>query len=92
MSGIKHLIAMTVAVTLFAVYVLPPALLVLKLINWFGAIVSPTEEKLDRFTLAWASLDMLMLAWVPLVLITVILYRKRRLHKFLSTVFGPVDN
>ena len=92
MSGIKHLIALTVGVTFFAVYVLPPALLALKLFNWFGVISSPAEEKLDRFTLAWAPLDNLILAWVPLVIITVILYRKRRLDKFISTLLGPVDN
>ena len=92
MSGIKHLIALTVGVTLFAVYALPLALLFLKLINWFGVKASPTDEKLDMFTLAWAQLNMLILAWAILVVITTILYRKRRLDKFISLLLGPVDN
>ena len=82
MSGIKHLIALTVAVTLFAVYVLPPAILFLALA---GSLILKGSLPADE------RIYMIMLAWTPLVVITVILYKKRRLDKFLSTLLGPVD-
>ena len=93
MSGIKHLIASTVAVTLFAIYMLPPALLVIKLIGWAGEKTSlQSDARLDMLARSWEQLGMLMLSWAPLVLITVILYKKGRLDKFISLLLGPVDD
>ncbi len=93
MSGIKHLIALIVGVTLFTIYVLPPALLVIKLIGWSGEKASlQTDERLEMIARAWEQLGMLMLAWALLVLITVFLYKKGRLNKFISLLLGPVDD
>ncbi len=93
MSGIKHLIALIVGVTLFTIYVLPPALLVIKLIGWSGEKASlQTDERLEMIARSWEQLGMLMLAWALLVLITVFLYKKGRLDKFISLLLGPVDD
>ena len=93
MSGIKHLIALIVGVTLFAIYVLPPALLVIKLIGWSGEKASvKTDERLEMIARSWEQLGMLMPAWALLVLITVFLYKKGRLDKFISLLLGPVDD
>ena len=93
MSGIKHLIALIVGVTLFAIYVLPPALLVIKLAGWSGEKASfQTDERLEMIARSWEQLGMLMLAWALLVLITAFLYKKGRLDKFISLLSGPVDD
>ena len=93
MSGIKHLIALIVGVTLFTIYVLPPALLLIKLIGWLGEKASlQTDERLEMIARSWEQLGTLMLAWALLVLITVFLYKKGRLDKFISLLLGPVDD
>ena len=93
MSGIKHLIALIVGVTLFAIYILPPALLLIKLVGWLGEKASlQTDARLEMIARSWEQLGTIMLPWVLLVLITVFLYKKGRLDKFISLLLGPVDD
>jgi hypothetical protein len=71
MSGIMHLIALTIAGTLGAVYLVPPSILVMV---WTASGSPPTE----------GGFYFLLLAWAIIVVVTIILHRARRLDTFIS--------